>query len=266
MRGNSNLAVRGRSPAIHAVVLALALVPLMPGCGAQDDRPAERDASVLEWKGTPLGEHFTEVQIADVYETAIGSVGGKRIPVSKSPVGAIYTRQDAPPEFRDAFGDFSAGTETRGYLNLGLDPSRPVTSHLLTKFELVSRWKTMRNAEGEVIFDDAFTMDAKGRKTADVSDGAAPVEGELRFAQLSLPTGTILGSLATPVRMMLHERDGEIQLDVANLKDVDVFLIGTIIKAGALKIHMKVYPYKAGWLIYGASAVHGPFKVADALV
>lgn len=244
-----------------AALLALVPLALLASCG--DPRtgdeaarsPSASESRVSDWQSAPVESRFSAEEMAGVYSTGTKVVGDKTYPDSKAPLKFVYSPANAPAAFKTAYAPFTAGTEIKGYVNLGLLPTQEFQSRLVANLEQVSRWKTIRDAKGEPLFEDAYSTDARGTKVADVSDGVAPEAGETSYAQLKFRTGTIAGALPIPARITLHGRQGEIQLDLVNHREVRAPIVGTLIPAGGLKIHMKAYPHEKGWLVYAASAV-----------
>lgn len=213
------------------------------------------DATLEEWKGQPRSERFSQAEVDSVYSTATTVVGGKTFPESKTPLKFIYNPQNAPAHFKAEYGSFSGGAEIKGYLNLGYVTSSGFQSRLVNNFERLSTWKTIKDATGKAIFSDSYTTDERGTKIPDWSDGQAGANGETHFGTLALQTNTPIGSVNVPSSVVIYNRAGEIQVDVTNVKDVRAPIVGTVIKTGGLKIHLKMFPYEKGWLVYGAAAV-----------
>lgn len=240
-----------------SLAAALAALPLLfvASCGTVDSREGATDAQLEEWKSQPANARFTAQEIAAVYSTATKVVNGKTFPDSKAPTKAIYTYANAPAAFKAEHGVFTSAAEIKGYLNLGYLPVTGFQQRYVSNFEKVSTWKTIPDPKGGFLFADAFTTDAGGRKIADWSDGYAAATGEVHYASLSLKTNTPLGAIAVPSTVTIYNRGGEIQLDVTNPRDVRAPIVGTVIKANGLKIHLKAFPYQKGWLVYGTAVV-----------
>ncbi len=244
----------------RAFVLAAGLatglaVPLLfvASCGVEE--PARQDSALEEWKPQPRDSRFSADEIAAVFSDGTKVVGGKTYPDSKAPLKFIYTAANAPETFKAEYGDFNAGAEIKGYINLGFTPSQGFQSRYVGNFEKISTWKTIKDATGKAIFDNAFTTNARGARIDDWSDGQASPNGEIHFGTLALKTNTPIGSISVPATVTIYNRGGEIQVDVINAKDVRAPIVGTVIKAQGLKIHLKAFPHEKGWLVYAASAV-----------
>jgi hypothetical protein len=182
-------------------------------------------------------------------------VGGKTFPESKAPLKFIYNATNAPEKFKSEYGVFNAGAEIKGYMNLGFVTSRGFQNRLIWNFERLSTWKNIKDVSGKTIFSDSYTTTESGSKIDDWSDGEASPNGETHFGTLALQTNTPIGSVNVPSSIVIYNRNGEIQVDVTNVKDVRAPIVGTVIKSGGLKIHLKMFPHVKGWLVYGASAV-----------
>jgi|GEM_PF-5686586 len=240
---------------LTSLTIGLAATPLLfvASCGTQTGD--ESESRVEAWKPNPRTERFTDAEVASVYSTATKVVGGKKLPESKPTLKAIYTAANAPAKFKTEFGDFTSGAEIKGYLNLGYVTSMGFQQRLVGNFEKISTWKNIKDAKGGQLFEDAFTTDARGQKIADWSDGYALPTGEVHLATLKLKTNTPLGAISVPANVTIYNQGGEIQADVTNVSDVRVPIVGTVIKAQGLKIHLKAFPYQKGWLVYGAATV-----------
>lgn len=244
---------------LRAFVGAALALPLLvvASCGVDSNTlPAGSQESTLEeWKTQPRAERFTQAEIDSVYTTATKVVGGKTFPDSKTPLKFIYNATNAPAKFKTEYGNFNAGAEIKGYLNLGYVPAGGFQSRLISNFEKLSTWKTIKDSTGKTIFSDSYTTDERGTKISDWSDGLAGANGETHFGTLALQTNTPIGSVNVPSSVVIYNRDGEMQVDVVNVKDVRAPIVGTVIKSGGLKIHLKMFPHEKGWLVYGAAAV-----------
>jgi hypothetical protein len=237
-----------------AVVGAVAGLAMIASCGRENDG-ANPYSELNDWKAQPKDQLFSSAEIASVYSTATENREGKSFPASKPPLRSLYTYANAPDAFKAEYGQFTAGAEIKGYLSLGYWPVSGFQQRYLSNFEKISTWRTILDSKGETIFADANTTDERGRKIPDWSDGYASENGEIHFANLSLKTNTPLGAFPVPCTVSLYNRDGEMQVDVTNPKDVKVPLVGTVIKAQGLKIHLKAFPYEKGWLVYGSTTV-----------
>ena len=238
-----------------AAVVALPLL-LVGSCGVENSSGLSEGAesSLEEWKTQPQAERFIQAEIDSVYTTATKVVGGKTFPDSKTPLKFIYNVTNAPAKFKSEYGVFNAGSEIKGYINLGFVPSRGFQNRLIWNFERLSTWKTIKDVLGKTIFSDSYTTTESGSKIADWSDGEASANGETHFGTLALETNTPIGSVNVPSSIVIYNRNGEVQVDVTNVKDVRAPIVGTVIKSGGLKIHLKMFPHVKGWLVYGASA------------
>jgi hypothetical protein len=252
--------LRAGSRIVAAVGIGAGL--LVASCGHYS--PDEVQSQTLDWKSDAKEGRFTSAEVASLFSTETEVIAGKKFPKSKPTMKSIYNKTNAPEKFKQEHGELSAGAEMKGYLNLGQATSSALQSRLVSNFEKISTWKTIKNNEGKIVFKDAFTTDAGGRKIADWSDGIAAQTGELHYATLSLDTNTPRGAIAVPVRVTVYNRAGVIQADVVNANDVKVPFVGTLIKAGKLKIYLKSFPQGNGWYMYG-SAVVKMEKMEDSL-
>ena len=236
-----------------AASLGIGVGLLLASCGhytSEEIRSETRD-----WKTDNKDGRFTAAELTSLLSAETEVVGGKKFPKSKPTLKFVYGKNNVPEKFRAEHGVITAGAEMKGYLNMGAGISPVTQSRLVSNFEKISTWKTIKGPEDKVLFKDAFTTDATGKKIPDWSDGVAAETGEIHFATLSLDTGTAIGALAVPVKVNIYNRAGLIQADVANVADVRVPLVGTLIKAGNFKIYLKSFPQAKGWYVYGSAVV-----------
>ena len=235
---------------IKAISCAL-MLSVAFSCGHQNDE--KQNAEIFSWKDNPVQNRFTQAEISKVYSTDTELIDGKRFPVSKPLLKNFFPFASATPEFKNEWGNFTAGGEIKGFLNLMYLPVNGLQSRLLKNFEGLRLWKSIKDTKGEVLFEDAFTTDASGKTIPDVVDGNAPATGEKIYGTLVIKSP--MGGLPVPITLELFNKAGYIQADLTNRTDVSAPFVGTIIKKENLKLHMKFFPHEKGWLLFGASAV-----------
>jgi hypothetical protein len=119
----------------------------------------------------------------------------------------------------------------------------------------VSTWKNMKHADGYPVFVDTYSLEPKSHKqVADISDGyAPPLPGESHLLRMLLKKSFL--TLTVDGWSVLANDGGRITLNFYNTNNVTAPVVGTVIRPESFKMDVFVYPYKNGWLIYGATAV-----------
>lgn len=237
-----------------AVIFSGSVALLSQSCGRQDKESSDStESTLLEWKSQPYSQRFTQNEIDQVHSTATKTVAGKTFPASKAALKKVYDDKTANAAFKAEWGEFTAGAEVKGFINLGVAPSKASQERLLKNFESVSTWKSIKDSSGKQVFKDIYAVDASGNKTADKVDGKASATGDL--IPLKLFLNSPIGAISVLSMQTLYQRGNEVQSDLINTQNINVPLIGTLIKYGNLKIHLKFFPYQKGYLVYGASKV-----------
>lgn len=234
-----------------AKTLALAVLFGLASCG-RDDAPQKKKESFNIGDSNPrLDKRFS---VAEIDAVATAEDLPKQTPFLKY----SYTMANAPTAFKAEYPNFTAGVELKGYFNTGVDspggdPRDSTTARLIVSaLQSISLWKTIPGKDGKPLLKDSYTINAKGQKTADVVDGLI-VEGQ------NMRNGNIVMNgqfpLTVTLEMALKRQDvGEFVADFRNPKAISVFPVGTIVKADGIKIHMEMFPYMKGWLVYAAAA------------
>ena len=234
-------------------LLAFLPVAVIFACGRTTNTdPNQSFSSTFSWKSKPVTDRISESEINQVYTTDTVVIDGKTFPFSKAPLKYVYNSETAPPEFLQEWGDFTAGTEVKGFLNLGYVSSTGFQERLIKNLESVSTWKSMKRGDGKELFADAYEVNDQGNKIDDKADGKAGVDGDLHKVKFVM--NTPVGALPVPGSLTIYNRGGEIQADITNTEDLRVFPVGVILKKNGLNIHLKFYPHEKGWLVYGAAA------------
>ena len=227
---------------------------LVVACGRSDESNTQNTvSSTFSWKDKAASQRITNAEIAQLYTTETVVQNGRTYPFSKTPLKFVYKPETAPAEFLEEWGEFTAGTEVKGYMNLGYVAASGFQERLIKNFESISSWNTIQGADGKPLFADSFEVDDRGNQIEDKVDGKAGAEGDLH--KIKLIMNSPAGALPVIGTLTLYNRNGEIQADIVNTEDVRVFPVGVILKKGALNIHLKFYRYQKGWLVYGAAAV-----------
>lgn len=232
---------------LSIVLVAFASV-FFASCGTRDLSQSETKA----WDSRPLTSRISTSELAKIYSNETVTKAGRIWPVSKSSLRTLHMYNTSPDYFRKEWGVFTAGIETKGYINVGkLSPV--LHSRLVTNMEAVTSWNTILDQDGNRIFVDAYTTDSRGNRIADQVDGRVQAAGERHFARLILKKLGI--KISMPTTIDIYEKDGTYQVDITNYQPVKAPLIGTIIQTGNFKVHMKLFAHLNGWAVYAASAV-----------
>lgn len=221
--------------------------------------------AIREWRDEPLSTHFSQEERKELFTSRTRDLGnGKSLALSKAPLTFEYRSSDAPRAIYDTFGAFTAASELKAYMHLGAKPGEKARARFLRSFERLSQWNTILDATGSPVFVDAYATDGEGVKIADRSDGKASSTGETHYATLFLASSLPVRKIEIPARLRIHQREGEIQVDLTNVRAIKVPLAGTLIEPRGLEMRLKAYPYRDGFLVHTAIAVN-LLKLRDAM-
>jgi len=197
---------------------------------------------------------FSDEDIRKIYSEAT-AVNADGTPASKAPIVSTFGPQEAPKYFNEQYSGYTHGSETRAFLNRGTAPDAAAQSGYITKLESISKWKTIKHADGVPVFVDAYALDSNTRKqTADQSDGYAPVPpGESHMLRMVLKKSFL--TLEIDGWNVLTNSKGLISMSFRNSNNVNAPIVGAVIRPDGFKMDVYAFPYKNGWLVYGSTAV-----------
>lgn len=252
-----NILPKSTFPRILMFCSGLTLLSTL-SCGRAKNLDLSNSQSTLhEWKNTAVLDRFSVQDIAGVYTEETTNADGKLMPVSKRPNVKAFSNSD--PALANEWGDYSVGGEIKAYLNLGYVPSPGFQDRLVRTLQTISDLKSIRTDSGKSIFVESYTIDERGLPIGDVITGKASPDGTLARGFLDFkPTKALPMNATLPINIIetIYNRDGVLQFELRNSAAVSVPLAGgTLVKSGMLRVHLKFYPHKKGWLIYGVSLV-----------
>lgn len=224
-----------------------ALLLFVVSCGRNETQKAEGPSFSLE-DNSQLEKRFTETEIAKVYTQ-------ESAPKQTQFLESVYTMETAPEQFKAEFPDFTRAVEFKGFFNMSAQPTGgepnddPTARRIVSTLQTFSTWKEIRDSSNRLMFDDAYTTDRYREKMPDVTNGKIRSNPDFHF-------GAIVGSgLTIGLELQFKKMEnGRVDADITNPRDISAFPVGTIVKARNLKIHLEFFPYKNGWLYYGAAA------------
>lgn len=232
---------------------AAGLLLAAAGCGAPDSQLSELSSTT---KGKPSlsaapsdwSRRFVQAQIDAVYSEEVDR--GK--PVSRPPVFAFYDNQNQAPDLAREMGPFNRAAELRAYINLNQDPLFLAPTRWVVAMEAVSGWSKMRNAKGEPVFREAVTIDASGNRLPDSVDGELTGGKQTHFARVRIPVQA--ATVTADIQVDLENNGRWLNTKMVNVREIRAPLVGTIINQGGFRILIELYPYRSGFLVYGATA------------
>lgn len=215
---------------------------------------AGKDAEVASITMQDYSKLFSEEDIKKIFvEASATNPDGSR--KSAAPIVSTFGPENAPKYFNEQYTRYTHGSETRAFLNLGKAPDAAAQAKYIGKLESVSAWKSIKHADGKPVFEDAYSLDIKtNEQAADTSDGRAPVApGEQHTLRMVLKKSFL--TLKIDGGNWIANSGGFITMSFKNTNNVNAPLVGAIIKPNGFKMDVYAFPYKHGWLVYGATAV-----------
>lgn len=224
----------------------------MSGCG-EAAKQNKTQFQLQSWKPQTWEQRISKSELEKIYSTATEERDGKVYPKSNPPMTTQFKSNAAPSAFKAEWGELTAGTELKGYINTGYVVTSGWTTRLAKLTQTVSEWNNIKDPKGNSIFRDVSSLDSDGNKSDDQNDGAVSADG--RNFNLELSIQTPVGFVPMTGVMTQYSRDDNFQLDLTNTREISLPIVGTLVKKNKLNVHLKFYAHEKGWVVYGASAV-----------
>jgi hypothetical protein len=234
----------------------------LSGCGNSilDNEAASRSVELnLDRSCERYNERFNDCEIERIYTDSTSTASSSR-PVQLKPILFSYPFKNAPEAVQNewGFGYFIAGF--KGFLNVGSNISGDDISGLISHLEQISGYRNLVLKNGKKVFTNSYNTDARWNKIPDGIDGEIEAGGEYFRAILNLKAKGFGVSIKSG--LSLTKDDFKIAAFLKNVRPVSVSLVGTVVKVDGVRILWEFYPYRNGFLVYGASVIT-PEKFKD---
>lgn len=234
--------------------LLIVLSLLLSGCGNDGVRNEGVIAQAdLDLTCEVYNLRFDDCEIDSLYSDETKFKNGKAVPVSRDPQTYFWKFSDAPDNVKNEwkFGEYVS--VFKGYLNIGENVGNDQLGQLISFFEKISDFKEIRSSDGKKIFNNTFNSSPKWERIPDQVDGAIVDSGDYFKLVLELVAKGV--SVQVKSGMILTIDDDKFSVYMRNEKQVKTFLTGVILNKDGMRLKWEFYPYRNGYLVWGASVI-----------